>query len=133
MGLEDRNGIAVVANAQIWSNKFRLLIFQWRRAGTDIDKDAFGNIQSNRIVRPGFETWTIRSRFSAAVIIDQVWETKLAGCGAHESQVVEYNPELEGVLDEVLASREKQKEFLFHNTYPYSKVTTNIRLALHKY
>lgn len=67
------------------------------------------------------------------IIIDKVWETKLAACGAHESQVVEYNPNLEGVLDEVLASKEKQREFLIHNTYPYSKVTPGIFLALSKW
>ena len=55
-----------------------------------------------------------------AIDIDAVWETKLAACGAHESQVIEYNPEMEGVLEEVLASKEKQDEFLFHNTIPLS-------------
>ena len=65
--------------------------------------------------------------------IDEVWETKLAACGAHESQVVEYNPNLEGVLDEVLASEERQREFLIHNTYPYSKVTPGILMALTKW
>jgi len=65
--------------------------------------------------------------------IDEMWETKLAACGAHESQVVEYNPNLEGVLDEVLASKERQREFLIHNTYPYSKVTPGILLALSKW
>ena len=67
------------------------------------------------------------------VIIDDVWETKLASCGAHESQVIEYNPNIEGVLEQVLASKEKQKDFLYHNTYPYSKVTPDNKLALIKW
>ncbi|MFC2123585.1 PIG-L deacetylase family protein [Bacteroidota bacterium] len=68
-----------------------------------------------------------------AIIIDEVWEIKLVACGAHESQVIEFNPNLEGVLEEVLASKEKQKEFLFHNTYPYSMVTNDNRLTLEKW
>jgi hypothetical protein len=68
-----------------------------------------------------------------AIAIDDVWETKLAACGAHESQVVEFNPQLEGVLDEVLASKERQREFLVHNTYPFSKITPDNRLALAKW
>ena len=68
-----------------------------------------------------------------AIAIDDVWQTKLAACGAHESQVVEFNPQLEGVLDEVLASKERQREFLVHNTYPFSKITPDNRLALAKW
>lgn len=68
-----------------------------------------------------------------AIDIDEVWEIKLAACGAHESQVIEYNPEMEGVLEEVLASEEKREEFLFHNTIPFSIVRPDIRLALDKW
>ena len=68
-----------------------------------------------------------------AINIDEVWDTKLAACGAHESQVVEYNPNAEGVLDEVLASKEKQVEFLFHNTIPFSIVRPDILLVLEKW
>ena len=68
-----------------------------------------------------------------AIDIDEVWETKLAACGAHESQVIEYNPNAEGVLDEVLASKEKQDEFLFHNTIPFSIIRPDNRLALEKW
>lgn len=57
-----------------------------------------------------------------AIIIDAVWSTKLAGCGAHESQVLEYNPNLLGVLKEVQASQEKQTQFLFDNTYAFSHI-----------
>jgi LmbE family N-acetylglucosaminyl deacetylase len=67
-----------------------------------------------------------------AINIDEVWETKLAACGAHESQVIEYNPEMEGVLDEVLASKDKQDDFLFHNTIPFSIVRPDNLLALEK-
>ena len=68
-----------------------------------------------------------------AINIDEVWETKLASCRAHESQVVEYNPEAEGVLDEVLASKKKQDDFLFHNTSPFSLVRPDNLLALEKW
>ncbi len=68
-----------------------------------------------------------------AIDIDEVWETKLASCGAHESQVVEYNPEAEGVLDEVLASKKKQADFLFHNASPFSLARPDNLLALKKW
>jgi LmbE family N-acetylglucosaminyl deacetylase len=68
-----------------------------------------------------------------AIDIDGVWEIKLAACGAHESQVIEYNPNMEGVLEEVLASKEKQDEFLFHNTIPFSIVRPDNFLALEKW
>ena len=68
-----------------------------------------------------------------AINIDDVWKTKLAACGAHESQVIEYNPEMEGVLDEVLASKEKQDDFLFHNAIPFSIIRPDIVLALEKW
>ena len=65
-----------------------------------------------------------------AVIIDDVWPTKLAGCGAHESQLLEYNPNLMGMLDEVQASQEKQDEFLFENTYAFSHKRPDNMFAL---
>ncbi len=68
-----------------------------------------------------------------AIDIDEVWKTKLAACGAHESQVIEYNPEMEGVLEEVLASKDKQDEFLFHNTIPFSVVRPDNLLAVEKW
>ena len=68
-----------------------------------------------------------------AINIDEVWETKLAACGAHESQVIEYNPEMEGVLAEVQASIETQADFLFHNTIPFSIVGPDNLLALEKW
>jgi len=64
------------------------------------------------------------------VIIDDVWQTKLAGCGAHESQVLEYNPNMMGFLNEVLASKEKQREFLFKNTYAFSHIRPDNLFAL---
>jgi LmbE family N-acetylglucosaminyl deacetylase len=68
-----------------------------------------------------------------AVPIDEVWETKLRGCGAHESQVLEYNPNLMGVLKEVQASKENQREFLFNNTYAFSRITPDNALSLRKW
>lgn len=68
-----------------------------------------------------------------AIDIDEVWETKLAACGAHESQVIEFNPELEGVLEEVMASKERQDDFLFHNAIPFSIVRPDNLLAIEKW
>ncbi len=50
-----------------------------------------------------------------------------------ESQVIEYNPEMEGVLEELLASKEKQDEFLFHNALPFNIVRPDNLLALEKW
>lgn len=68
-----------------------------------------------------------------AINIDEVWETKLASCGAHESQVIEANPKAEGVLKEVLGSKEKQAEFLFHNTIPFSIARPDNLIAIQKW
>ena len=68
-----------------------------------------------------------------AVIIDDVWQTKLEGCGAHVSQVLEYNPYHEGVLAQVQASEEKQKEFRFNNTYAFSHVRADNTAALERW
>ncbi len=68
-----------------------------------------------------------------AINIDEVWETKLASCGAHETQVIEANPKAEGVLDEVLASKKKQDEFLFHNAIPFSLVRPDNLMTLEKW
>jgi hypothetical protein len=68
-----------------------------------------------------------------AVRIDTVWDTKLRACRAHESQVLEYNPHLQGMLEEVQASKEKQRQFVFNNTYAFSRITPDIRLAIEKW
>jgi LmbE family N-acetylglucosaminyl deacetylase len=68
-----------------------------------------------------------------AIDIDEVWATKLASCGAHESQVIEANPKAEGVLEEVLGSKEKQAEFLFHNTIPFSIARPDNLIAIQKW
>jgi LmbE family N-acetylglucosaminyl deacetylase len=68
-----------------------------------------------------------------AVNIGAVWGTKLLAMKAHESQVVESNPHADGVLDEVLKSEIKRQEYLFYNSYPYSRVTPDIKLALEKW
>jgi LmbE family N-acetylglucosaminyl deacetylase len=57
-----------------------------------------------------------------AVIIDDVWEIKLAACGAHESQVTEWNLWERGILDEVRGDEEKLRAFLYENTYAYSRI-----------
>ncbi len=68
-----------------------------------------------------------------AVNIEEVWETKLLALKAHESQVVEYNPHADGILEEVLNSPEKRQQYLFYNAYPYSRVTPDIRITLGKW
>ncbi len=68
-----------------------------------------------------------------ALDIGAVWEVKLEALAAHVSQVVEANPHADGILAEVLGSAEKRREYLFYNTYPFSRVTPDIRLALEKW
>ena len=80
-----------------------------------------------------FHTCKFSFQSDFAVIIDDVWQTKLAGCGAHVSQVIEYNPNLQGVLEEVQASEEKQREFLFGNTYPFSRIRPDNMPALERW
>ena len=52
---------------------------------------------------------------------------------AHESQVVESNPHADGVLDEVLRSEAKRQEYLFYNSYPFSRITPDIKLSVIKW
>jgi LmbE family N-acetylglucosaminyl deacetylase len=68
-----------------------------------------------------------------AINIEEVWETKLLAMKAHESQVVEANPHADGILEEVLGSKIKQQEYLFYNSYPFSRITPDIKLALLKW
>ena len=100
-----------------------------REASSSLDKEQMPVF----IYMRDFHTASFSYIPDLAISIDEVWETKLAACGAHESQVIEYNPEMEGVLDEVLASKEVQADFLFHNTIPFSIVRPDIRLALEKW
>lgn len=62
-----------------------------------------------------------------AIIIDEVWEKKLAACGAHESQVVESNPKREGVLDEVLGDEKNEKNSF--SITPYLSVWSDLILC----
>lgn len=57
-----------------------------------------------------------------ALGIDKVWETKLAACGAHKTQVEEAIPHGMGILDEVRKDPAKQKQLINDNTYAFSKV-----------
>lgn len=68
-----------------------------------------------------------------AISIDNVWDTKLLAMKAHESQVVESNPHADGILDEVLKSDSKRQEYLFYNSYPYSRITPDIKTAINKW
>jgi len=68
-----------------------------------------------------------------AVDITKVWDTKLLAMKAHESQVVEANPHADGVLEEVLNDEKKREDYLFYNSYQFSRVSPDIRLALEKW
>ena len=65
-----------------------------------------------------------------AIAIDEVWDLKLAGLGAHVSQVLEFNPYLMGTLEEVQLSKELQAEYLFNNAYDWSHITPEISTTL---
>lgn len=68
-----------------------------------------------------------------AVNIESVWDTKLAACTAQQSQVTEALPHQMGILEEVKKDKEKQKQLIYDNTYPFSKVTPDNLLALQKW
>jgi LmbE family N-acetylglucosaminyl deacetylase len=68
-----------------------------------------------------------------AVSIDSVWETKLAACAAQKSQVTEAIPHQLGILEEVRNDKEKQRQLIYDNTYPFSKVTPDNLYALQKW
>ncbi|QEM10706.1 PIG-L deacetylase family protein [Mucilaginibacter rubeus] len=68
-----------------------------------------------------------------AFSIDKVWETKLAACGAHKTQVEEAIPHGMGILDEVRKDPAKQKQLIYNNTYAYSKVFPSYVYALEKW
>lgn len=68
-----------------------------------------------------------------AFSIEKVWETKLAACGAHQTQVAEAIPHSMGILDEVRKDPEKQKQLINDNTYAFSKVFPSYVYALEKW
>lgn len=65
--------------------------------------------------------------------IDKVWETKLAACAAHKTQVEEAIPHGMGILEEVRKDPAKQKQLIDDNTYAYSKVFPYYSYALEKW
>jgi hypothetical protein len=58
---------------------------------------------------------------------------KLNACGAHVSQVVEANPHRLGIMEELKASKEKRREYLYGNTYDFSHITPDNLVALGKW
>jgi LmbE family N-acetylglucosaminyl deacetylase len=80
-----------------------------------------------------YHTITFSHIPDVAFPIDEVWETKLAACGAHKTQVAEAIPHEMGILDEVKANPEKQKEVINDNTYAFSKVTPGHVTAMEKW
>ncbi|MDR2271550.1 MAG: PIG-L family deacetylase [Sphingobacterium sp.] len=68
-----------------------------------------------------------------AVAIDAVWPTKLAALGAHRSQLADVIPHSMGILDQVRADPDKQREIIYDNAYPFSHVTDVNRPALLKW
>ena len=65
-----------------------------------------------------------------AVIIDDVWDLKLNGLGAHVSQVLELNPYNMGTYEAVKASKKLQDEYLYTNAYDWSHITAENLIAL---
>ena len=77
-----------------------------------------------------FHTSTFSYIPDIAVAIDEVWHLKLAGLGAHVSQVLEFNPHLMGTFDQVQKSKELQEEYLYNNAYDWSHMTPEILTSL---
>jgi LmbE family N-acetylglucosaminyl deacetylase len=65
-----------------------------------------------------------------AVAIDEVWDLKLAGLGAHVSQVLEFNPHQMGTFEEVQKSTKLQEEYLYNNAYDWSHMTPEVLTTL---
>jgi len=68
-----------------------------------------------------------------AIPVDHVWDTKLQACACHVSQVCDWNPYERGILDEVRSDPERQREFIYDNTYAFTRKTPQIELALQKW
>jgi LmbE family N-acetylglucosaminyl deacetylase len=68
-----------------------------------------------------------------AIPVDHVWESKLQACACHVSQVCDWNPYERGMLDEVRSDPERQREFIYDNTYAFTRKTPPIELALQKW
>ena len=68
-----------------------------------------------------------------AVPVDHVWESKLQACACHVSQVCDWNPYERGMLDEVRSDPERQRQFIYDNTYAFTRKTPPIELALQKW
>jgi len=80
-----------------------------------------------------FHTHTFSYIPHIAFSIDKVWETKLAACGAHKTQVEEAIPHELGILEDVRKDPAKQKQLINDNTYAYSKVFPYYMYALEKW
>lgn len=80
-----------------------------------------------------YHTITFSHIPDVAFPIDEVWETKLAACGVHKTQLEEAIPHELGILDEVKANPEKQKALINDNTYAFSKVTPGHVTAMEKW
>ena len=65
--------------------------------------------------------------------VDRVWDTKLQACACHESQVCDAIPYELGILDDVRANPDRQREVIYDNTYAFTRKTPPIELALRKW
>lgn len=80
-----------------------------------------------------YHTITFSHIPDVAFPINEVWQTKLAACGAHKTQVAEAIPHEMGILEEVKSNPEKQKALINDNTYAFSKVTPGHVIAMEKW
>ncbi|SEO54285.1 N-acetylglucosaminyl deacetylase, LmbE family [Mucilaginibacter gossypiicola] len=102
-----------------------------------IVRDAAKNLKMEKLpvflyVRD-FYTHTFSYIPDIAFSTDKVWETKLAACGAHKTQVEEAIPHGMGILEEVRKDPAKQKQLIYDNTYAYSKVFPSYIYTLEKW
>ena len=68
-----------------------------------------------------------------AIPVDDVWDVKLRACACHRSQVGDWLPWEQGILDEVRADPQRQQRFIYENTYGYTRKRPEIELTLTKW
>ncbi|WP_337102741.1 PIG-L deacetylase family protein [Paenibacillus sp. YIM B09110] len=76
--------------------------------------------------------YSMKKRYRADVVvgIDGVLESKLLGCGAHESQFFEYQPWTKGRLDEVPEAWESRRQWLLRDIADFLHVSEEMASSL---
>lgn len=76
--------------------------------------------------------YSMKKKYSADIVIgiDEALESKLLGCGAHESQFFEYQPWTKGRLDEVPAAWKDRREWLLRDLSDFLHVSKEMTPAL---